>query len=71
MPALGFWTVVTADLDDTLEVDVHAVGELEGLEVGEADHRSARAEVLYLLEPVTRESHELYKKEHQSYGLNY
>jgi hypothetical protein len=37
-------------LDDTLEVNIHGVGELEGLEVGVAHHTRARAKVLDLLE---------------------
>lgn len=51
MSTLGLGTIVPANLNHTLEVDVHAVGELEGLEVGEANDRRARAEVLDLLEP--------------------
>ena len=38
-------------LNDTLEVDVHGVGELECLEVCVADHAGAGAKVLDLLEP--------------------
>lgn len=49
--ALGLGAIVAAHLYHALEVDVHAVWELEGLEVGEADHRGAGPEVLYLLEP--------------------
>lgn len=52
MTALGLRAVVSANLDDALEVHVHAVGELECLEVGEAHHRGARAEILDLLEPM-------------------
>ena len=37
-------------LNDALEVDVHGVGELEGLEVGVADDGGGAAEVLDLLE---------------------
>jgi hypothetical protein len=37
-------------LDDTLEVNIHGVGELEGLEVGVAHHARTRAKVLDLLE---------------------
>lgn len=51
MSTLGLGTIVPAHLNHALEVDVHAVGELEGLEVGEANDRRARAEVLNLLEP--------------------
>jgi len=50
MPALGLGAIVSADLNHALEVDVHAVGELEGLEVGEADDGRARTKVLDLLE---------------------
>jgi len=50
MPALGLGAIVPADLNHALEVDVHAVGELEGLEVGEADDGRARTKVLDLLE---------------------
>ena len=45
--------VVTTHLYHALEVDVHTVGEFEGLEVCEADNGGAWAEVLYLLEPAT------------------
>ena len=41
---------VAADLDGALEVDLHAVRELEGLEVGVAEHRGAGSEVLDLVE---------------------
>ena len=44
------WTVVATDLDYALEVDVHRVRELEGLEVGIADNRGGGAKVLDLLE---------------------
>ena len=54
MAALGLGAVVAADLNHALEVHVHAVGELEGLEVGEAHDRGARSEVLYLLEPAEK-----------------
>lgn len=51
MSALRLGAIMPADLDHTLEVDIHAIGELEGLEVGEADDGRARTEVLNLLEP--------------------
>ena len=44
------WTVVSTDLDHTLEVNVHRVGELERLEVGVTDYRGRGAKVLDLLE---------------------
>lgn len=50
--ALGFGAVVTAHLDDALEVHVHRVGELERLEVGERHDGRGRSEVLDLLELV-------------------
>lgn len=50
MSALRFGAVVSAHLDDALEVNIHRVGELEGLEVRETDDRRRRAKVLYLLE---------------------
>lgn len=43
--------VVAADLDGALEVDLHRVGELEGLEVGVRQHGGGGAEVLDLGEP--------------------
>ena len=43
-------TGVPTDLDGALEVDLHAVGELEGLEVGVAQDGGAGAEVLDLVE---------------------
>lgn len=52
MPALWLGAIMPADLNHALEVNVHAVGELEGLEVGETDDGRARAKVLDLLEPV-------------------
>lgn len=54
MPTFWLWTIVTTDLYDALEVNVHTVGELEGLEVGEADDRRTWAKVLYLLEPASK-----------------
>lgn len=51
MSTLGLGAIVPADLNHALEVDVHAVGEFERLEVGEANDGCARAEVLDLLEP--------------------
>ncbi len=42
--------VDSGHLYDALEVDVHGVWELEGLEVGVAHHAGTRAEVLDLLE---------------------
>lgn len=50
MSAFRLRAVIAADLDDALEVDVHGVGELEGLEVGEADDGRRRPEVFNLLE---------------------
>lgn len=50
MTALRLRTVVAADLDNALEVHVHRIRELEGLEVREAHHRSRRPEVFDLLE---------------------
>ena len=41
-------TLVSANLDGTLEVDLHAVGELEGLEVGITEDRSGGPKVLNL-----------------------
>lgn len=46
--------IVSAYLNHALEVHVHAIGEFEGLEVSEAHDRSARTEILDLLEPVDR-----------------
>ena len=43
-------TRVSADLDCALEVDLHAVRELERLEVGVAEHAGAGTEVLDLVE---------------------
>ena len=40
------WTGVSADLNGTLEVDLHAVGELESLEVGIAEHAGTGTKVL-------------------------
>lgn len=37
MSTLGLGAIVSADLNYALEVDVHAVGEFEGLEIGEAN----------------------------------
>lgn len=51
MSTLRLGAIVSANLNHALEVDVHAVGELESLEVGEANNGRARAEVLDLLEP--------------------
>lgn len=51
MSTLRLGAIVPANLNHALEVDVHAVGKLEGLEVGEADNGRARAKVLDLLEP--------------------
>lgn len=51
MSALRLGAVVPADLNHALEMNIHAVGELERLEVGEADDGRARTEVLDLLEP--------------------
>lgn len=54
MPTLRFGAIMPADLNHALEVDVHAIGELEGLEVGETNDGRARPEVLDLLEPAER-----------------
>ena len=51
MSTFGFWAVIPAYLNHALEVHVHTVGELEGLEVREAHYRRAWSEVLDLLEP--------------------
>ena len=48
--ALRLRAAEPADLDDALEVDVHGVWELEGLEVGVGDDGGGGAEVLDLLE---------------------
>lgn len=50
MSALGLWAIVSTDLDNTLEVNVHGVGELESLEVGEAHDRGRRSKVFNFLE---------------------
>lgn len=50
--ALGLGAVVTAHLDDALEVHVHRVGELERLEVSERHDGRGRPEVLDFLELV-------------------
>lgn len=55
MSTLGLGAIMPADLNHTLEVDVHAIGELEGLEVGETNDGRARTEVLDLLEPAEKE----------------
>lgn len=52
MSALWLGAVVATNLYDALEMDVHAVGELESLEICEADDRCAGSEVLDLLESV-------------------
>lgn len=52
MSTLRLGAIVPANLNHALEVDVHAVRELEGLEVGEANNGRARAKVLDLLEPI-------------------
>jgi hypothetical protein len=68
--ALWLRAIVPADLDDTLEVDVHAVGELERLEVSEAHDRGARSEVLDLLESAIEMSTLIYVAEqHRPDGL--
>ena len=41
---------LSSHLDDTLEVNIHGVGDLEGLEVGVAHHARTRTKVLDLLE---------------------
>lgn len=51
MSTLGLGAIVSADLNHALEVDVHAIGELESLEVGEANDGCAWSEVFDLLEP--------------------
>lgn len=62
MSTFRFRTIVTTHLYDTLEVNVHAVREFEGLEVGETDNRRAWSEVLYLLEPLDRERRNMSEK---------
>lgn len=56
MSTLRLGTIVSANLNHALEVDVHAVGELEGLEVGEANNGCTWTEVLDLLEPTEENS---------------
>lgn len=50
MATFRLWAIISADLNDTLEVDVHTVWEFESLEVGEANYRCTWTKVFDLLE---------------------
>lgn len=59
MTALQFGAIVTADLDHALEVNVHTVGEFEGLEISETNDGSTRPEVLHFMEPLNQNNNDV------------